>query len=144
MSCPSQPPCTRAKVVLAAIRIKMPSIRTADSEINDNRFRANPAGLRATSIAEPTSAAAASAISAQPLAVGGTSSYCQIESQAEADSLVQSDHNPQITVNVASVLSPTIKAAHQLIRPSALFRFCPRFISQSEFTTTSPARIDQN
>src|SRR5215212_6154514 len=81
---------------------------------------------------------------AQPLGVGATRANCHRDSHADADSLVHSDHRPQITVNVANVLRPTTNAAGQLIRPSALLRLRPRFISHNELTTTKAARIDQN
>src|SRR4051794_33540298 len=134
----------RAKVVLAAIRTSMPASLAADSGINDILLHSKPAGLRATSAALLMIVATVNAIRAQPLAVGGTSANCQSESQADADSLVHSDHRPQITVKVASVLRPTTRAAGQLICPSALLRLRPRFTSHNELATTSTARIDQN
>src|SRR5215212_7084019 len=105
----------------------MPMIRAADSGMNETLLHSKPAGLRARSAALPTIAAAVKTMTAQPPAVGGTSANCHSDNHAEAESLVQSDHSPQITVNVASVLRPTRSATGQLIRPSALLRLRPRF-----------------
>src|SRR3954453_18414957 len=126
------------------MRISMPTTRLTDSAVNDSLLHSKPAGLRATRGALPIIAPTVHAMNVQPLAVGGTSANCHSDSQADADSLVHSDHSPQITANVASVLSPTTSAAGQLICPKALLRLRPRFTSHSELTTTKPARIDQN
>src|SRR5262245_55115944 len=122
----------------------MPAQFIATSTENGSLSQEKPAGARATTVALPTMATTANAISSHPPAVGGTIAYCQSENQAIADSLVQSDQSPQMTVKVASVFSPTPNAARQLNCPVALLRTRPRFISHSEFTTTKPARIDQN
>src|SRR4051812_31471745 len=88
--------------------------RTADSLKKENWFQAKPLGLRATRAAPPTIAVTAAAMSSQPSAVGGVSSALLRVHQAVSDSLDHIDHNPQITVNVASVFRPMVSAAGQL------------------------------
>src|SRR5215212_5328230 len=144
ISRPAAPRCRLTNDTLNASTSTIPAQFSAVSPINDILPQAKPAGFRATSAALPTITATVTAMRAQPLAVGGTSANCHSESHADADSLVHSDHRPQITVNVANVLRPTVSAAGQLIRPSALLRLRPRFISHNELATTNTARIDQN